>query len=724
MKARHTLPFLLLLIALATLVSPAHAQPGRPRTTPPRSLSAQSPRHLFIKAFNYGDSIVLRWNVDRGAYWLSANKRGYVLERIEYSGTRARSVKKRLRLATIRPWSLDSMKKTLSHTDQYVAIAAQLLHGKTYAQPEKNTIADFYQTYERQQGQLLTAAMAAEFSAGAANALGLRWVDRTVDKSVTRYEYRIWINNGPNPKPGDLADTAAITVSPVILNFLSAPQVSGVDSGDSTLTVRWYRYHNMGSYSGYYIERSADGKKFKRLNDVPYVASRSDTAQADTSQLVNPNEVTYTDSIEANYRKYYYRIIGINSFGDLSPVSNVLVGSGRDRTPPRAPIDIQRTIEDNRRIILSWALPNPAPDLKGFYVGQANNISGPYQPLMKTLLPPSTRTFTNAKPVPYLGRHYVIAVVDTAGNVAYSPPITAVIDDKTPPASPKKLVAKVDTSGIVTLRWTGNPEPDVLGYKVYRSYQRENEYYQQRTLNILADSVFVDTLPTRTLTRQAFYKLVAVDLSNNHSEFSEPFAVTIPDKVSPATPVIKAAFVENRGIRLILIPSLSDDVTEHTVYRRQPGEAWQPVTQLTGNPTTELTYLDSALTHQQAYEYSLIARDGSGLTSDRSVVVTAQYVNIDRLSVSPPTDLQILYDPQQKAIRLSWKSSVALLGQRFMIYRSLRNEPPVLYRSVEQATTFTDQNLPVPGTYTYAVQLVTTDKKSPLSRSVQVTYNQ
>jgi hypothetical protein len=57
-----------------------------------------------------------------------------------------------------------------------------------------------------------------------------------------------------------------------------------------------------------------------------------------------------------------------------------------------------------------------------------------------------------------------------------------------------------------------------------------------------------------------------------------------------------------------------------------------------------------------------------------------------------------------------------------MIYRGLRNEPPVLYKSVDQATTFTDQNLADPGIYTYAVQLVTSDKKSSLSQSIQVTY--
>lgn len=716
-------PIRFLFISLFVLMTGLiNAQPARPKPAGPARPDVPRQRHLAMKANNYGDSIVLRWNVDQGAYWLAANKRGYILERLDYTAPNVKPVRRRLTIAPIRPWSLDSMKQRLGRNDRYAAIAAQILHGKNNAQPPKGTIADFYQRYQEQQGQLLTAAMAAEFSAGAANALGLRWVDRAVDKKASRYVYRLWINNGPTPKSGDLTDTATVSVLPWRVDSLSAPKVARVVAGDSILKLHWYRYHTSGNFSGYYIERSTDGKLFNRLNEVPYVAARPDTENASRDQPISPQEVFYTDSVKVNYRKFYYRIIGINTFGDLSKPSTLLVGSGRDLTPPRPPIDIQKKVEDNRRIVLSWSLPNPAPDLKGFYIGQANELAGPYQPLMKTLLPASARTFINEKPVPYLGKYYVIAVVDTAGNVAYSTPITALIDDKVAPAAPKNLATKVDTNGIVTLRWPASKEPDVLGYKVYRSYQRDGEYYAQRTTGILADSMFTDTLPSRTLTKSAYYKLVAVDLSNNHSVFSEPVMVPIPDKVAPATPIIKSLTVDNRGIRLELIPSLSADVAEHTLYRREPGQDWKPLTKLSGNSTSTISYVDTTVAHQQTYEYSLIARDQNRRPSDRSFVVSGQYVNLTKFRIEPPTSLKAIYDPQLKGIRIEWKANPPVGNHRFILYRGLNNEAPTMYRSVAQATFFTDLNLPQSGTYTYAVQLVLADRKSVPSTPVQAIY--
>ncbi len=715
---------LVLLVALLLGASLGMAQ-----TSPARRSAAATPtrrvQHLQLKAFNYGDSIVLRWGVDEGAYWLVANRRGYVLERLDYIDRKAQPLRTRLTAAPIRPWPLDSMKKRLNRDDRYAAIAAQLLHGELNTPPTKDSPGGFYRLYQQQQGQWLMAAMAAEFSAGAATALALRWTDRTFDRKAARTVYRLWIDNGPSPRRGDLTDTATVVVLPWKVDSLTAPTVAAVDAGDSVLTLRWYRYHNSGDFSGYFIERSTDGKTFRRLNAIPYVDARPADPRADTTaarqaeSAANRRQVTYTDSIGVNYRRFYYRIVGINSFGDLSPASKLLVGSGRDLTPPLAPVGLQKRVEDNRRIVLTWTLPAPAPDLKGVYVGQANAIGGPYQPLTTDLLPPSARTFTNERPVPYFGRYYVVAAVDTAGNTSYSSPVAALIDDKVPPAAPKKPTARVDTNGVVTLRWPANAESDVLGYKVYRSYARNNPYYQQRTTDILADSVFTDTLPANTLTKQAFYQLVAVDLSNNHSLFSEPLAVTIPDNVPPSTPIIKQALVQDRGIRLQLIPSLSDDVVEHVVYRREPGATWQPIRRIAGHPTADQYYLDTTLTSQRQYEYSLMARDAGGRWSARSFVVTAEYVNLTLQAAGPPTSLQARYDPAQKSVRLDWKSSALAADRQFMVYRSRAGESPVPYRLVGAGTSFVDASLPGPGTYTYAVQAIVTTHRSALSNAVQ-----
>ncbi|WP_460968718.1 fibronectin type III domain-containing protein [Spirosoma migulaei] len=676
---------------------------------------------LALKARSYGDSIVLRWGVDQGAYWLIANQRGYMLDRIQYIPGQAKPVHKLLTVTPLKPWPLDSMKKRLRRDDRYAAVAAQLLYGKTYTETAKDEAVGFYKAYQEQQGKLLMAAVAADFSAGAASALALRFVDRTFDKQAVRCVYRLWINNGPKPRPNDLTDTVTVSVTPWRIDTLAAPKVATVESGDGVLKLRWYKYANGGAYSGYYIERSEDGKTYKRLNAVPYVQSRPDTLKPTNRQQLTSGQVEYTDSIKVNYRKFYYRIIGVSSFADLSPASKPLVGSGRDLTPPLAPAQLTKQIVDNRRIVLNWEMPKPSPDLKGFVVARAADINGSYQPLTQTVLPVTARTFTDEKPLAYYGRYYVVAAVDTAGNLAYSLPIAATIADKTPPAPPRGLRISVDTNGVATLRWPGPTEADVIGYKVYRAYQRDDKFYQQRTPLILTDTMYTDTLPTRSLTRQAYYKLVAIDLTNNYSDFSEPIEVAIPDKIPPATPIIKAISVTDQGVRLDIVPSLSSDVVEHAIYRRQPDRPWQLVRKLTGAPQMDVLVVDSSAVHQSQYEYSVLARDAGGRQSARSFIVPITYVNLKQLALPAPTGLRAVYDPQRKAIRVDWAARPPAGKYHFVVYRTVNNEGLSLYKSTFDSS-LNDEKLSQSGRYTYAVRLVSDDRQSILSSEITVDY--
>ena len=683
---------------------------------------------ITLRTRVHADSIVLRWAVTPAAYWLQANQRGYILERLDFAAPGARPTRQRLTVQPIRPWSLDSMKRLLPRNDPYVAVAAQLLHGKTYQDFGKSDMMGFYKQYEEQQGKLLVATMAAEFSPAAANALALRWVDRTYKKKTYRCVYNLWINNGPNPKATDLTKIAIAEVFPARLDTLTAPAVNDVVSGDRVIRLSWYNYHRQGRFAGFYIERSTDGKTFQRLNKVPFVMARPDSAdlkqaavQADL-KAADPRLVEFTDSVNVNYRRFYYRIIGIDSFGELSPVSKTLVGNGVDLTPPPAPVRVQQQVENNQRVVLKWEMPGQTPDLKGFFIGRAGTVKGPFTPLHQNPLPVSARTFTDEKPGAYFGQYYVVAALDTAGNIAYSLPVVAVIEDHTPPAAPRRPTIRVDTNGVARLTWPASREVDVVGYKVYRSYQVNNPKYGQRTSLVLPDTTLTDSLPTRTLTRSAFYKLVAVDAAGNASAFSEPVEVEIPDKVPPSTPVIRSATVENRGVRLAIIPSGSDDVTEHTLFRREPGGVWQAIYRIPGRPVNEITWIDTTLIHQQTYEYSLIARDKGGRQSGRSFAVSAQYVNLAKLGVPVPTDVRAVFNPQQKAIQVTWRTDYQDGKRRFMIYRGVAGEPPVMYRTVEQVTTFTDQQLPQSGTYTYRVQLITEERKSVPSEPVQLVY--
>lgn len=695
---------LFFLIVLSTSLSAVAQQNGKPPIAP------KSP--LAIEANVYGDSIVLRWGVSEAAYWLQANERGYYLERLEYTTPNAKPFRRMMSALPIKPWSLDMMKQRLARNDPYAAAAAQMLYGKGFTKDLSANSLGFYELYEEQQGRLFVAMMIADFSSTAANALALRWVDKRIDKNAFRYEYRLWLNNSPKPSATDLTDTVSVVVNPRVIKAIEPPIVSEIESGDGLLDVKWFKNAPTTRFSGFYVERSTDGQTFQRLNKTPYVASQSDS-------LI----ITYRDSVRINYQKFYYRVVGITAFGDVSPSSKVLSGFAKDLTPPKPPVKIDKKVENNSRIVLSWEMSAPLPtDLRGFRVSRASYIDGAYEILTPTLLPATARSFADLQPSAYKGRYYKIAAVDTAGNVAEALPIAATIQDLTPPVPPKGLAIKVDTNGIATLQWPEHPEEDVIGFKIYRSYQRDDPYYRPITSTLLADTILTDTLPIKSLTRMAYYKIVAVDLSNNHSDFSAPVAVEMPDKTPPAPPVLKSIVSNPRHVILNIIPSASADVVEYWVYRQEENTIPQVIKKLTGFRGEAFAIKDSSVVHQKSYQYSVVARDQRGLTSKVSNGVLVSFFDASLQQVAPPTHLSAAYDSTQKQIKVEWKSPKLTENAHFVIYRGINGQPVSMYKAVSGQSFFIDNNLPQEGTYTYGIRLITSEKQSVLSQTISLNY--
>jgi hypothetical protein len=110
----------------------------------------------------------------------------------------------------------------------------------------------------------------------------------------------------------------------------------------------------------------------------------------------------------------------------------------------------------------------------------------------------------------------VRALFKEGGTIAESEssqPYEVIPRDTFPPARPTELTA-LYTSGAVELVWTANTEKDLAGYYVYR---RENgEQPSKLNKDLLRTPILRDTSvkPGHTY----FYRVTAVDLSNNESQ--------------------------------------------------------------------------------------------------------------------------------------------------------------------------------------------------------------
>ncbi|MGI9657625.1 MAG: fibronectin type III domain-containing protein, partial [Gaiellaceae bacterium] len=133
--------------------------------------------------------------------------------------------------------------------------------------------------------------------------------------------------------------------------------------------------------------------------------------------------------------------------------------------------------------------------------------------------------------------------------------------DTTPPAAPTGLAA-IAGDGAVTLDWDDNSEPDLSGYRVYRSESPGGPY----TLisPVLADSNHVDPAATNGITH--YYVVRARDLSANESADSNEAQAT-PVNLAPTTPKGFAAVAGDGQVALSWDLGVEPDLDRYRLYR-------------------------------------------------------------------------------------------------------------------------------------------------------------
>ena len=94
--------------------------------------------------------------------------------------------------------------------------------------------------------------------------------------------------------------------------------------------------------------------------------------------------------------------------------------------------------------------------------------------------------------------------------------------DRTAPAAPSAPTAASGGAGVVVLTWTSGSEPDLAGYRVYRSTTSGGPY--QPVGPFLDRPAFVDT--TASLGAPSYYVVRAFDTSGNASAPSAEVAAT------------------------------------------------------------------------------------------------------------------------------------------------------------------------------------------------------
>ena len=654
-----------------------------------------------------GNGIMLRWAPGTPVAWKYLNEYGYRIERITLLRDSQWIQPERhvLTLYPVKPLPLADWEK-MADTSDYAAIAAQAIYGSSFdlATENPHDIVSVVNQATELENRYAFALYAVNQHTTIAKAAGLFYLD-TIAKSNEHYLYKI-ISLVPDTL--DRIDTGFYFIGMSECRPLPPPRLLSVVINDRVAEIKWDKIHFENVYIGYFIERSEDnGKSFRRVNSNPFINF--------SNQLNDNLYYIRFDSVPAAIAKVTYRIRGINAFGEVGPPSDTLSAYNRSVLKFRPSI-IRGELLSNGSILVKWEFPEEGKDqIEGFLIKRSHAVDQTYQDLVKNMLSIHIDSFIDQNPLP--SNYYKIIAVGKQGTYTESFPYLVQTEDSVPPAPPTGIYGKIDSSGRVTLWWRRNRESDLKGYLVYRANFIHEPFFQ--ISKVCTDTFYYDTLSIKTLTRAVYYRIKAIDTHYNPSDYSDAVQLIKPDIVPPQPPVIRSYRVIPSGVYLQWIPSSSDDVVRHQLYRRTSGDtAWLLIHEVRGSDTL-MTFTDTLTSKADYVSYTLIAIDSAGLESNPCRPLTVKV--LPRRAVKPITRFYGNADKAMGMVTLTWRyDSDQVL--RFVIYKNEKGHFPCAYRSVAgQIFTFTDSQLRQGITYEYRIKAIFTDgSETPLSEHIEL----
>lgn len=647
------------------------------------------------------DSIQLRWAPTSSKTWRLGNTYGYKI--IRYTVLQDKKIPKEIPQTLLTPEALKpvAIEEWQEYADEkMVAIAAECIYGATFKGITSGGNPHIaYKKYNEEQHRYSFALYAADQSMQAAILSGLYFADKTA-KENEKYLYKVYLNT-PDSIP---SDTASVFTGISEYKPLPKPQDVQAEWGDKQVKLSWNIVYQARIYNSYFVEKSTDGgKNYTRISENASIQVLEKGA--------NPSRMYSSDSLTDNTTEVYYQVRGVSAFGEISPPSLAVSGTG---TLPleNAPVIISQDVIENKEVLLSWEYPeNMNAYISGFKLYRSSKPKGRKQLVYKGT-DPKARSFRDT--TAEFNNYYLISVYtkskeNISQTVAYAQRI-----DSFPPESPQKLWGAIDTNGVVGLRWQANTDSDIHGYRVYKSNTPYSEFILAYP-SVIEDTVFYDSINLKTLTKNIYYKVRAIDERQNQSEYSDLLSLTRPDIIPPISPVVKKLEAENKYPAIEWVNSSSDDVIWHHIFRRIKGDSInEKIESIAHTKEIRTRYTDKNLEAGREYIYTVVAEDEAGLYSKAS---NPKYYKSES-GITESIKLKKKVTAGQ--VKLNWTVKAEKEVKRVLIYRSVNGEALRLYSNTETEE-FIDGKLKPETGYSYAIKLVYTDgSTSALSNTIKV----
>ncbi|TXH27788.1 MAG: hypothetical protein E6Q96_06065 [Cyclobacteriaceae bacterium] len=273
------------------------------------------------------------------------------------------------------------------------------------------------------------------------------------------------------------------------------------------------------------------------------------------------------DSLPENHVTYEYRIVGMDYFGDYGTPGSVVECIGMEPYSGYV-VPLLTTMKNDSLAELNWEIKEEyLPEVKSIdLLISKDSLYGHYTTFVEGI-DLQKRSVAIVIPEPYASFRYRINTIN--GQEALSSPFDVERWDTRPPAIPTDLTGKIDTMGIVRLKWKANTEKDLWGYRVFFANNKTDEF-SLCSAEIMSKPFFIDTIKLDNLSAEIYYKVVALDQRGNISPFSEILTITKPDTIPPAPAFIKLIkqYKNTATVLLRAIGGGSHDLSGHRLFRR------------------------------------------------------------------------------------------------------------------------------------------------------------
>jgi fibronectin type 3 domain-containing protein len=505
-------------------------------------------------------------------------------------------------------------------------------------------------------------------------------------------------------------DTGYVFVGVEDKRELPKPVKLAAKPGDKVVMLSWPKIYYEDIYIAYKVERSLDGTVFKEVTKLPVINTES-------GKNLRSDLIYKLDSLEQNNVRHFYRIKGLTSFGDTGPPSDVVSTMGVktfDATPAISKIKV----DDNTKVLLKWDFPSSAADeLKGFNILRSTEADNNFMIINKELVKPDVSTYVDEQP--RATNYYRVQALGKHDQVSVSFPNLVQLEDSIPPVSPQGLKASVSNDGAITLSWSANTENDLIGYRVFRSNYKSEEY-SQVTTSPSKQNLFVDTVSIKTLSDKVYYKITAVDQRFNSSTFSEMLEVNRPDIIPPIPALFKKYSIKPEGVLLEWTASPSTDITKYEIWRSDKAQKLMMFLKEYQPGDSVRTFLDITASAGVLYQYILYTFDDAGFKISNPQLFQVK-VPLPAF-VAAPENVVASVDRVNKFIQLTWQFNLPQV-EKYLIYRAKGEEPITLHKRHNAAGLYEDRDLEMNTTYRYRVQAIMTNGvQSKLSEEITVTF--